>query len=163
MVVIRTGKYFSKIVLPLIILITVAAAIFCSGRYLHDRNLAAGSGSVEIFDVGKGRVVKQVGNDLQTRREAEKLLKNITGLYIRFKPLPDSGRIVRIPLAPPAGIKNKWLNDSGIADVDVLFVLLPDAGEPYLLVLDKEQRPWFFYTKGSTAGLVRRLSGYGGK
>lgn len=150
MVIIKTSKNFLKTVLLSVLAISIGVGIFSFFRHLDISAPSQGSGSIEIFDIGKGEVIKQAESDLKTRREAEKLLKRITGLYLKFKPLPDKGLVIRIPLEPPSRIKNKWLNDCGIVNVDALFVLFPEEGAPYLLVLDDKQRPWFFNSRWNT-------------
>ena len=157
MVIIRIGKSFLRIVLLSVLAVSIGTGIFCFCRYICVPAPAEGSGSIEIFDIGKGEVMKQVKPDLVTRREAERLLKSITGLYLKFKLLPDKGRIIRVPLEPPSRIQNKWLNSCGIANVDALFVMLPEEDAPYLLVLDEKQRPWAFNMKGSTNRLMKHL------
>lgn len=150
MVMIKIGKSPQNIAFLLILAVSIVAGFFFLYRHFHTPVSAQFSGCIEIFDIGRGEVVRQVEPDRKTRREAETLLKNITGFYLKFKPLPDKGRIVRIPFEPVYKLKNKWLNDCGITEVDTLYVLFPEEGAPYLLVLDGKKRPFFFNIKGDT-------------
>ena len=140
-----------------VLAIAAGTGICLYGGHLRGTD-AAVYGYVEIFDITEGRVVKQVEPDIKIQREAEKLLKDVSGLYTRLRPLPDSGLIVRIPLEPPADIRNEWLNGCGITRVDALYILLPGEGAPYLLVLDEGQRPWFFNFKGKADKLLKYIS-----
>ena len=158
MVIIKISKGFLNFALLSILAVSIGAGVFLFCRHFYVPTPVHGTSCIEIFDIGRGEVIKQVEPDRETRREAEMLLKNIKGLYLKFKPLPDKGCIVRIPLEPASRIKNKWLNDCGIAYVDALYVLLPEEDAPYLLVLDGKQRPFFFNTEGDIRRLQRFIS-----
>ena len=158
MVIIKISKGFLNFALLSILAVSIGAGFFFFCRHFYVPAPVQYSSRIEIFDIGRGEVIKQVEPDRGTRRKAENLLKNITGHYLKFKPLPDKGLIIMIPLEPVSTIKNKWLNDCGIANVDALYVLLPEEGAPYLLVLDENQRPFFFNTEGDIRRLQRFIS-----
>lgn len=109
--------------------------------------------NIEIFDIGKGAVIKKVNSTPRIRSEAEKYLKEITGMYVRIKAFPDKGYIIRIPLEPSVMVQNQWLNQI----VKEVFVIFPEEGAPYLLVLDEKERPLFYTFKGNTDELLKSI------
>ncbi|MCX7710180.1 MAG: hypothetical protein N2484_10060 [Clostridia bacterium] len=112
---------------------------------------------VEIFDISKGEVIKTEAVNPSIRKEAEKYLNSITGMFVKVKAIPEKGYILRIPLEPPVEVKSHWLADYGINSVEELFVLLPEQGTPYLLVLDDQSRPYFYNFDGNIEPLLERL------
>ena len=113
--------------------------------------------SVEIFDIVKGEVIKTVQSNAAIEREVQSYLNNITGMYVKVNAFPEKGYIIRVPLESDEKQKSHWLNDSGISSVNEVFILFPEQGEPYLLVLDEQGRPLFYNFKGSTAKLLKEL------
>jgi hypothetical protein len=109
--------------------------------------------NIEIFDVSKGKVVKTLESTSVIQQETKKYLEGITGLYIRVKALPENGFIVRVPLEPPVKIKNKWID----ATLDEVFIIFPLDKAPYLLILDKAARPYFYTFTGDTSELLKNL------
>jgi len=81
-------------------------------------------------------------------------------LYAAVKAFPDNGYIIRIPVVPPIQVQNPWLNDYNIYSVDQVFILLPEQGDPYLLVLDNKLRPYFYYFNGNVEALLKDLDFY---
>jgi len=110
--------------------------------------------SIEIFDINKGEVVKRVELNPYVQKEAEKLLKGITGMYVKVKAFPDKGYIIKIPLKPSVIVKSQWLNDI----VEKVFVIFPEKEAPYLLILDENERPLFYNFEGSTDSLLENLN-----
>lgn len=113
--------------------------------------------NIEIFDISKGEVVKNLQSNTAIQKEAEAYIERITGLYPRVKAFPDKGCIVRIPLEPPVTAASHWLKDYGINLVNELFVLFPEQGKPYLLILDDKYRPFFYNFEGNTDTLLAEL------
>lgn len=114
--------------------------------------------SIEIFDINKGEVIQKVESNPSVRKEVEGYLKGITGMYIKVKAFPDKGYIIRVPLEPSVNVQSQWLNDYGINSVDEVFILFPEQGKPYLLVLDEKKRPLFYNFEGNTDVLLEKLN-----
>ena len=117
-----------------------------------------GYGSIEIFDINKGAVIQKVQTNPSVQKEVEGYLKGITGMYIKVKAFPEKGYIIRVPLEPSAEVKNHWLNDYGINSVDEVFILFPENGKPYLMVLDEKKRPLFYNFEDDTDILMENLN-----
>ncbi|HHV99367.1 MAG TPA: hypothetical protein GXX36_07310 [Clostridiaceae bacterium] len=125
--------------------------------FIGSDNLEAQGGrDIEIFDVAKGIVIKRINPDSQTQekiqREVRRYLNQITGMFVKVNALPDSGYIVRLPLEPYLTIQNQWLNQT-VKEVFVIF----SEGAPYLLVLDENERPFFYNFDSSTDELLKLL------
>jgi len=116
--------------------------------------------AVEIFDIKKGEVIKKISSNPTIEKTAVSYLKDISGLYAAVKAFPDNGYIIRIPVVPPIQVQNPWLNDYNIYSVDQVFILLPEQGDPYLLVLDNKLRPYFYYFNGNVEALLKDLDFY---
>lgn len=113
---------------------------------------------IEIFDIGKGSIAKIVKvNDIAIN-EAKKCLSGITGIYVKVNAFPKKGYIVKVPFEPKVKVKNHWLNDYSINSLDKIFIIFPDEGKPYLLVLDDSERPLFFTIDCNTNKLLKSLN-----
>lgn len=137
-----------SLVLAGAMVLTAGAGIFFFGGHRTMAVPARDAGTVEIFDMGKGEVVKRLQSGRAVRRQAERLIGNISGLYRIFKPFPEKGIIIRIPLDPALEIRNKNVTGNGIHSADTLYLIFPDGGGQYLMLLDDGQRPWFYVYKG---------------
>ncbi|MCX7747835.1 MAG: hypothetical protein N2645_13245 [Clostridia bacterium] len=113
--------------------------------------------TVEIFDITRGTVIKEVLPSPAIQKEAEKYLHAITGIYARFRALPDTGYIVKIPFSPPLTTESPWPQNDHIHSVNELYILFPPKEVPYLMVLDDKYRPFCYYFEGSTEVLLRYL------
>jgi hypothetical protein len=116
--------------------------------------------TVEIFDITKGEVIKKVLTNQTIEKAAISYLKAISGMYAAVKAFPEDGYIIRIPVVPPVQVQNPWLNDYNIYTVDQIFILLPEQGSPYLLVLDTKLRPYFYNFDGDVDALLKDLGFY---
>jgi hypothetical protein len=101
---------------------------------------------IEIFDINKGKVVMNVPLEPVLQQEAKKWLKGITGVYVKFKPIPDKGFMVKVPLQPNVMVENQWFNDL----VDEVIIIFPYQEKPYLLIFDSENKPYFFTFEADT-------------
>ncbi len=110
--------------------------------------------NIEIFDIAKGEVIREVEANPVIQKEAKNYLKNITGMYSKVKAFPEKGYIIRIPFEPSAEVNNKWLSFYDINSVDQVFIIFPDQGNPYLLVLDEKYRPLFYNTESDVNNLL---------
>lgn len=114
---------------------------------------AQGNSEVEIFNINEGQVVKRVETSPAVQKEAEGYLKNISGIVVSFRPFPERGFIIRIPLKPSVKVENQWFSGT----VDEVFVIFPERGNPFLLILDGEGRPFFYTFEGRTDKLLELL------
>lgn len=127
-----------------------SAETFLASSNVHD--------NIEIFDIGKGSVIKVIQINDFALTEASKYLQGITGMYAKVRALPDKGYIVKIPFEYNIIVKNKWLNDYNINSVDKIFIIFPQDRVPYLLVLDEKERPYFYCFNGDTNKLLKSLN-----
>lgn len=98
----------------------------------------------EIFNIDKGQVTKTLIPSKITRNDVKGYLHDITGIYTKTDPLPDNGYIVKINLKQEIRSNNRWLNNFIIKGVKNLFIIFPEKGSPFMLILDKSERPYFF-------------------
>jgi hypothetical protein len=111
------------------------------------------SGEVQIFDIGKGRIVKKMKTSPAIQNEAEKMVSSITGVYTRIKPFPDNGYIVRLPLNPALLVQNGYIS----ASVDKIYVIFTQKEPPILLILDNNEKPFVYNFSRSTEELIKHL------
>lgn len=108
---------------------------------------------IEIFDISKDKVIHKVQPNPDTHQEVKSILDGITGVYVKFNPIPNKGIMIRIPLDPSIVVKNQWFNDL----VDEVTLIFPEQEDPYLLVFTDENSPLFFTFKGDTAKLLKLI------
>lgn len=113
--------------------------------------------NIEIFDIAKGEVIREVEANSVIQKEAKKYLKNITGMFGKIKAFPEKGCIIRIPFKPSVEVNNKWLSLYDINSVDQVFIIFPEQGNAYLLVLDKKYRPLFYNTESDLNNLMELI------
>lgn len=95
---------------------------------------------IELFDIEQGEVLKKVSYHSVIQSEVESLLTNINGIVKDISPIPATGFIVKIPLQPHVTVHNEWFHDL----VDEVFVFYSPKTEPFILLFDQENRPYFF-------------------
>lgn len=110
-------------------------------------------GYVEVFCIDQEKVVKKVQSNSEIQKLAEGYIQGIEGIYGKFNPIPDSGYAVKIPLYPPVKIENKLTK----AFVDVVIIMFPKSGEPFLIIFENENKLVCFTFKGDTNELWRNL------
>ncbi|GAA3313263.1 hypothetical protein GCM10020331_002990 [Ectobacillus funiculus] len=59
-----------------------------------------------------------MNTDLQ--QEIEKFLEGITGICVKYNPIPNKGFMIRIPLEPNIKVRNQWFNDL-VDEVTIIF------------------------------------------
>ena len=126
--------------------------------FLSSTRITGEGRKIEIFDVSEGKVIAKYPSSTMIREEAGSFLVKITGLYGKVKALPETGQIIRIPFDPAIEAKSKWVTNCGITNINELYVLFPGSGEPYLLILDEKDRPWFFNFNANTSTLLLHLN-----
>ncbi|KAF0820110.1 hypothetical protein [Cytobacillus sp. FSL R5-0377] len=100
---------------------------------------------IQIFNINKGKVIKVLQMNPEVQQETEKFLEGITGVYVKYNPIPNKGFMIRIPLEPNRKVRNKWFD--GL--VDEVTIILSGQENPYLMVFDDENRPYFFTFEGN--------------
>lgn len=108
---------------------------------------------IQIFDISQDKVVKFVQINTDIQHEVEKFLEGITGVYVKYNPIPNKGFMVRIPLEPNIMVRNKWFDDL----VDEVTIIFPDQEHPYLMMFDDENKPYFLTFEGNTEKLIELL------
>jgi hypothetical protein len=126
--------------------------------FLSSSRLIEEGREIEIFDISAGKVIAKYHPTSIIREEAVSFIGKITGMYVKVKALPDNGHIIRIPFDSAININSKWVTDCGITSVDELYILFPNFGQPYLLILDEKDRPWFFNFNADTSTLLHYLN-----
>jgi len=112
---------------------------------------------IEIFDVIEERVIKTVKTNSKIINEAKNIMGSITGIYIKVNALPSDGYIIKIPFTPELKADNKWFVNYGINSIGKLFVVMPENKDPYLIILDSNERPYLFNFSGKTEKLLKLL------
>ena len=69
-------------------------------------------------------------------------------------PFPDKGYVIRVPFDTPMKVDQKLLNKSGIKVVDSVFIILSDKEAPIMLILDSQERPYFYTFNASVQPLL---------
>jgi hypothetical protein len=108
---------------------------------------------IEIFDISKEEVVKEVPSNTALQNEVRKYLTQITDLYVKFNPIPSKGYLIKIPLVSPVKVKNQWLDDF----VTQVIVVIPTEEKPYLMVFYGESKYLFLTFEGKLDTLFRFL------
>ena len=112
---------------------------------------------IEIFDISKGEISKKIRSNTSIQKVANSFLNSVSGMYVKVKAFPDKGYIIRIPLDPPAKVENHWLKDCKINSIDEVFIVFPEQGNPFLLVLDEKARPFFYTFEGNVDVLLEKF------
>lgn len=129
------------------IVLFLSVLLFASGM------TPAKDGAVEIFDIEKGEVIRTLPGNEQVRKEVEKMLNGVTGIYADFNPIPDKGYMVKVPLEPPFRLKNKWFDDY----VTEVIVIFPEYENPHLLVFDKRADSFFLTFDHSVDTFLKKI------
>lgn len=108
---------------------------------------------IEIFEINKGKVAKRVPLNAEIQEEAAKYLKEITGVFVKYNPIPVQGFMIKVPLEPNIMVKNQWFNDL----VDEVVIIFSGDEEPYLMVHDNENSMHFYTFKGDTDKLLSKI------
>jgi len=122
--------------------------------YITDRNENNNSKNIEVFDITKGGVIARKPSTMEMQNEVINYVKSIKSLCTKIMPFPEKGYVIRVPIDPPVKVKQKQLNDAGIKTLDCVFIILNDKEDPILLVLDKQERPYFYTFDASIQPLL---------
>ncbi|CAG9608725.1 hypothetical protein [Pseudoneobacillus rhizosphaerae] len=114
-------------------------------------NNAQGIKNVELFDIQKDTVTQVVPSNTFFQKAAKDYLNGINGIFVKVKPIPNQGYMIKIPLEPSVQINNEWITEL----VDEVIIIFTKDETPYLMVFDDENNPHFFHFKGNTNKLVK--------
>jgi hypothetical protein len=117
-------------------------------------NNAQGIKNIELFDIQKDMVTQVVPSNTFFQKAAKDYLNGINGIYVKVKPIPNQGYMIKIPLEPSIQINNEWINEL----VDEVIIILTKDEAPYLMVFDDENNPHFFHFQGNTDKLVKTFN-----
>lgn len=120
---------------------------------LITQNVSAQTKKIEVFEIAKGKVIKEVPINREIQMEIEHYLKEISGVYQKVKPIPSAGIMIKIPLDPVVRVENQWLTQF----IDEVIIILPADGNPVLMIPD-EKRVLFFTFKGKIEPLLKMLN-----
>ncbi|WP_042148280.1 hypothetical protein [Paucisalibacillus sp. EB02] len=102
--------------------------------------IAQGNNNIEIMDIEENKVIKKTPTNPNIQLETEKIIQEIDGIVKAFKPIPEKGYMIKIPLEPSYQLENKWIN----ALIDEVIFIIPETGKPFLLIFDDENNSYFF-------------------
>ncbi|MFJ7729305.1 hypothetical protein ACIQXV_24685 [Neobacillus sp. NPDC097160] len=94
---------------------------FCIFILYTTNAMAQTNHQIQIIDIKKGKVIKNVQKSPDLQQEVEKFLEGITGVYVKLNPYPNNGFVIKIPLEPNVTVKNQWFNDL----VDEVMIIFP--------------------------------------
>lgn len=110
---------------------------------------------IEIFNINKGKVIKELPMQEDVQLEVENIISGITDIYRGFEPIPKKGHMVRIPLDPAVEVNNEWFHDL----VSEVIVIFPEYENPLLMVFNEENNmPYFWTFEGSVDALLKKLN-----
>lgn len=105
---------------------------------------------VEVFDIKNDKVIMQVNSDIVLQQEAKKFLEGITGVYVKFNPIPKEGYMIKVPLEPSIMVENQWFNDL----VNEVIIIFTSEEDPYIMIFDDENRAHFLTSEGDLVQLL---------
>ena len=156
-----SGKKTIKILLTVTTVFVILGILLCifmskpenspANKYIDSLKSAdAREDKVEVFDISQGKVIRELDVTPELRAEALSYIKKISSAYVKVMALPSMGKIVKIPLNPNVRVSSRLLN--GV--VKNVFILFPEGGQPYLMVLDEKNRPLFYNFEADTKKLT---------
>lgn len=110
--------------------------------------------NIEVFDIAKGEVIRSEPSNIDIQNEVFNYVKSIKSLYTKVMPFPDKGYVIRVPFDTPMKVDQKLLLESGIKAVDSIFIILSDKETPIMLILDSQERPYFYTFNASVQPLL---------
>lgn len=125
--------------------------------YISGNNTAERSKNIEVFDITKGEIIISQPSNINIQNEVFNYLKTIKSLYTKVMPFPDKGYVIRVPFNESIRVDQKILNDSGIKSVDSLYIILSDKEAPIILILDNQERPYFYTFNASIQPLLEYI------
>lgn len=109
---------------------------------------------IEIFDIGKGKVVMTSRPNTKVQLEVGRFLSGITGPYPKINPVPREGFMIRVPLEPRIRVKTQLFT----GPIDEVIIIFPAFENPYLMFFDDKNRALVFNFKGDSSRLLELLN-----
>lgn len=109
--------------------------------------------NIVIFNIQKNEIIKTVLTSSAVQKEVENYIVEINNVVRKFNPIPEKGYMIKIPLEPSLKIENKWMN----ALIDEAVIIIPEGEDPYLLIFNDENNPYFFTFEGKIDQLLKLL------
>lgn len=122
--------------------------------YISDVETHKDKQNIEVFDITKGEVIISEPICIDIQNEVFNYVKTIKNLYTKVMPFPEKGYVIRVPFENPIKVKEKILNDAGIKVLDSVFIILSDKEAPIMLILDSQERPYFYTFNSSIQPLL---------
>lgn len=122
--------------------------------YISGREAERETKRIEVFDITKGKVILSEPINMDIQNEVFNYVKTIKSLYTKVIPFPEKGYVIRVPFDASLKVKQKLLNQVGIKSLDSIFIILSDKEAPILLVLDSQERPYFYTFNASIQPLL---------
>lgn len=110
--------------------------------------------NIVIFNIQKNEIIKTVPTSSLVQKEIENYIVETNNVVRKFNPIPEKGYMIKIPLEPSIQIENKWVN----ALVDEAVLVIPEGEDPYLLIFNDENNPFFFTFEGKIDELLKLLN-----
>ena len=122
--------------------------------YISDVQANKDKQNIEVFDITKGKVILTEPTSIDMQNEVINYIKTIKSLYTKVMPFPEKGYVIRVPFDTPIKVKQKLVNDAGIKAIDSVFIILSDKEAPIMLILDSQERPFFYTFNASVQPLL---------
>lgn len=110
---------------------------------------------VELFDVGRGRVIRAAPNSFAYRRLGESWIASIESAWGGFRLDPESGYVLKIPFDPPVLADSRWFK----GQVSELY-LMWDPLNPHatrMMLIGSGSSPRVFLLKADAGAFVERF------
>lgn len=120
---------------------SVTLALMSAGR--------TNAAPVQLFDVVRGEVIRDLPNSAVYRHKAEAWIASIRGAWGGFRLDPTSGYVLKVPLEPPLNVNNGWYR----GEVTELYVMWDPAAphDTRLMLMGRGVSPRIFVV-GAEAG-----------
>ncbi len=95
---------------------------------------------VQVFSIKEGKVMQSFINNNQFQEQASQILHSVNGLAPQLNPGKDYEYIVRIPLQKPHPVQFGTRK----LETTEMFVFYSKNKQPFVLVFEEHNRPYFF-------------------
>ncbi len=109
---------------------------------------------LEVYDIEKEQIVKRIPNTPEIQQDITQYLKTINQAVPPLGQVPKKGKMVRIPLQPPAPIENQWIKGTLY---EVFLILLPDR-DPFIIVYDESRKPYLLQSSYVPQHIVKLVN-----
>lgn len=108
---------------------------------------------IEVFDMGKGKVIQKIESSRQIQQQIYSLLDTIDGVYKGIRLDFKKGHIYKVPIEPVVHVENQWF--SGL--VTEVYLFKPETGTPVLLLIDDENKGYYLHFKKDIQSFIHTL------